>query len=177
VLIDQSECPNWGGMSQDEKETPKKIENPVHSNTQGEIELVEIPEDLERLHHNLLQDVRANGLRKKWLWNWYFVIILGTSNDSYKKGKTGWGDSYDTRRTGGRIVLEKIDTKKYKFYKYYDGSQQGDYNSDLHRLRNDLSPLIKEFHHWACFDQGGHGSEYSKERNMFTGLIPTIKGQ
>jgi hypothetical protein len=61
-----------------------------------------------------LNDVETSGLRKKWLWNWYFVVILGSSSDSYKKGKTSWKDKF----TDGRIILEKIDDAKYNFYEY-----------------------------------------------------------
>jgi hypothetical protein len=129
----------------DKKQDPKKKqeseptkEQPRNPKTQGNIELIGVPDKLRRKYHYILKDVEENGWRKKWLWNWYFVIILGSSNSSYNKGREKWTDKYDDQN-GGRIVLEKIDATKYQYYKYFDNLQQDEYNKELDELRKTRS--------------------------------------
>lgn len=143
----------------------------INPKQQGQIELIGIPKEIRKEWHHLLKELEETGLTKKWLWNWYFVIILGKSHDSYKRGNKTWTDKF----TDGRIILEKIDETKYKFYEHYVKTEQKDYNQKLDELRGSLDSVEKEWHHWACYDQGKHGSDESKRRNLFTGKTPTIK--
>lgn len=71
--------------------------------------------------------------------------------------------------------MEKINKTKYRFYKYFNAKQQEDYENELNKLRESLCPLEKEYHHWACYDQGDHGTDYSKGKGKFTGKKPSIK--
>jgi hypothetical protein len=63
--------------------------------------------------------------------------------------------------------IGKIGDAKYKFYEYFDSTQQDDYNEKLNELRATLKSVEKEWHHWACYDQGDHGSEESKKKKSF----------
>jgi hypothetical protein len=62
--------------------------------------LIEIPEEIRKKWHYLLKDVETVGLRKKWLWNWYFVIVLEPPTTVFgkvvKRGRTDlqMGGSY-----------------------------------------------------------------------------------
>eukprot|EP01080_Neovahlkampfia_damariscottae_P004532 gene4532-7909_t len=72
-------------------------------------------------------------------------------------------------------ILEKIDDAKYNFYEYFDSTQKDAYNEKLDKLHAAFDSVEKEYHHWACYDQGDHGSKESKGKKLFTGKTPIIK--